>query len=104
MTQAQKMWKLSADAMIKEIVDLGYPEEFGRDIARMLGSPKAIDRMTGYLRGFRPESADVIADEVISIISEIDAWKRKKSAQEANMRLNEIMEFGVDPYGDDYED
>ena len=83
--------------MIKEITDLGYPEGFGRDIAKILGSPKAIDRMWAWLRGFRPESADMIADEVLAIRSEIDAWKQKKSAQEANMRYNEIVNYGIDP-------
>ena len=83
--------------MIKEITGLGYPEGFGRDIAKILGSPKAIDRMWAWLRGFRPESADMIADEVLAIRSEIDAWRQKKSAQEANMRYNEIVNYGIDP-------
>ena len=56
-----------------------------------------------WLRGFRPESADMIADEVLAIRSEIDAWKQKKSAQEANMRYNEIVNYGIDPdeWGED---
>ena len=83
--------------MIKEITDLGYPEGFGRDIAKILGSPKAIERMWAWLRGFRPENADMIADEVLAIRSEIDAWRQKKSAQEANMRYNEIVNYGIDP-------
>ena len=102
MTENQRIWKEAADRLIREIEDLGYPGEFGRDIAKILGSPKAIDRMTAYLKGFRPESADVIADEVLAIRSEIDAWKRKKSAQEANMRYNEIVNYGIDP--DEYEE
>ena len=103
MTENQLLWKLSADRMIKEITDLGYPEGFGRDIAKILGSPKAIDRMWAWLRGFRPESADMIADEVLAIRSEIDAWKQKKSAQEANMRYNEIVNYGINPeeWGED---
>ena len=95
MTENQRIWKLSADRLIKEIADLGYPEEFGRDIARILGSPKAIDRMTAYLKGFRPESADIIADEVLAIRSEIDAWKKKKASEEANAKYNEILNRGL---------
>ncbi len=103
MTEKQLLWKLSADRMIKGITVLGYPEGFGRDIAKILGSPKAIDRMWAWLRFFRPESADMIADEVLAIRSEIDAWRQKKSAQEANMRYNEIVNYGIDPeeWGED---
>ena len=101
MTQAQREWQRACNDLVREIIGLGYPEEFGRDIARILGSPKAIDRMSAYLRYTRPESAEIIADEVLAIRSEIDAWKRKKSAQEANMRYNEVLYFGLDPDDDD---
>ena len=57
--------------------------------------------MSAYLRYTRPESAEIIADEVLAIRSEIDAWKRKKSAQEANMRYNEVLSYGLDPDDDD---
>ena len=97
MTQAQREWRIACDDLIREINELGYPDEFGRDIARILGSPKAINRMAAYLRYARPESAEIIADEVLAIRSEIDEWKKKKSAQEANMRYNEVLYYGLDP-------
>ena len=87
MTQAQREWQRACNDLVREIIDLG--------------SPKAIDRMSAYLRYTRPESAEIIADEVLAIRSEIDAWKRKKSAQEANMRYNEVLYFGLDPDDDD---
>ena len=99
MTQAQRQWQRACDDLVREIRDLGYPEEFGKDIARILGSPKAIDRMAAYLRYARPESAEIIADEVLALRSEIDEWKKKKAAQEANARYNEILFYGVDPDG-----
>ena len=73
MTQAQREWQRACNDLVREIIDLGYPEEFGRDIARILGSPKAIDRMSAYLRYTRPESAEIIADEVLAIRSEIES-------------------------------
>jgi hypothetical protein len=101
MTQQQREWARACGDLVREITDLGYPGQFGKDIAKMLGSPKAINRMTAYLRYARPESAEIIADEVLALRSEIDEWKRKKSAQEANMRYNEILSCGVDPDGSD---
>jgi len=100
MTEAQREWKRACDALVRETVSLGYPEEFGREIAKYLGSPRAIDRMSSYLRLARPESAEMIADEMLSIRSEIDEWRRKKSAQAANASYNEILWYGLDPDGD----
>ena len=95
MTDNKKIWVLSRNELVKEIKRLGFPEELGNEIAKNLGSPKAMDRMTAYLVNEKPKSAEIVVDEMLSIMTEIEAWREKKESREANERINEIMEFGL---------
>ena len=90
-TNHRAQWARSRDDLILALDSLGYPPEFGQLIARQLGSPKAIDRMTAYLGYARPGTMEEIADEMLAIQSEIDTWREKKASEEANARYNEIM-------------
>lgn len=45
----RKEWALCRDELVSVIVSLGFPGEFGDQIAKQLGSPKAIQRMIRYL-------------------------------------------------------
>ena len=69
------LWEQSRDALVSIIVSLGFPAELGEMIARHLGSPKAIDRMTAYLQYERPEDDRIIVDEMRAISDEIEAWR-----------------------------
>ena len=60
-----------------------FPEEFADLLAKQLGSPKAIDRMTDWLYHVRPRSVEMVVDEMLAICSDIEAWKKKKESQEA---------------------
>ncbi|MBP5725846.1 MAG: hypothetical protein J6Y48_02105 [Clostridia bacterium] len=62
---------------------LGYPEELADLLARQLGSPKAIDRLTSYLYQAKPRSMEMIIDEMLAIRAEIDAWRERKESLEA---------------------
>ena len=88
-------WCRSRDELIRTLTLLGFPEELGQAIARHLGSPKAIDRMTAYLVNVQPQSVELVVDEMLSIRSEIDAWREKKENREANAAFNEIMYYGL---------
>ena len=77
------LWEQSRDALVSIIVSLGFPAELGEMIARHLGSPKAIDRMTDWLYHVRPRSVEMVVDEMLAICSDIEAWKKKKESQEA---------------------
>ncbi len=90
------MWEQAYQELIAEILSLGFPEELGDAIARHLGSPQAIERMTAYLRYTRPCDARIIVDEMLAISSEIEAWKEKKSAAESNVRYNELLYYGLE--------
>lgn len=82
-TPNQRMWAQARDRLAGTIVSLGFPEEFADLLAKQLGSPKAIDRMTDWLYHVRPRSVEMVVDEMLAICSDIEAWKKKKESQEA---------------------
>ena len=82
-TLNQRMWAQARDRLAGTITSLGFPEEFADLLAKQLGSPKAIDRMTDWLYHVRPHSVEMVVDEMLAICSDIEAWKKKKESQEA---------------------
>ncbi|MCR5476723.1 MAG: hypothetical protein K6E92_03740 [Lachnospiraceae bacterium] len=102
MTGNEREWSRAKEMLTAEVVSLGFPAELGEEIARQLGSPKAMQRMLAYLRYTKPAKAEVIVDEMLAIRSEIEAWREKKDAEEANAKYNELLYFGLDT--DDPED
>ena len=52
----EQFWEL-----VDEVIDMGYPESFGIEIARILRTEKMLSRMIKYLRGARPTSAEASA-------------------------------------------
>ena len=95
MTDSQKEWARTKDLLVDAIVGLGFPEELGEQVAKMLGSPKAMERMRAYLYNVKPKQAELIVDEALAICSDIERWRDKKAAEEANMRYNEILYYGL---------
>ncbi len=91
MTDHQREWIRARDELVREIRKLGFPEELGQQIAKQLGSPKAMSRMMGYLVNVRPGSAELIVDEMLAICSDIDRWRDKKACEEANAKYNELL-------------
>ena len=83
MAPNRKIWTQARNRLAAETVRLGYPEEFADLLARQLGSPKAIDRLASYLELARPDSVEMIVDEMLSIRAEIDAWRQKKESLDA---------------------
>ena len=95
MTSEQKEWSIAREDLVHAITSLGFPEELGNEIAKTLGSPKAIRRMISYLHQVRPTSVEIVVDEMLAIRAEIDAWRDKKEAQDANARYNEMRYYGL---------
>ncbi len=91
----QSEWTESKNRLVTEIVQLGFPKELGEQVAGQLGSPKAMERMIGYLHYVRPRSAELIVDEMLAICSDIDSWRQKKACEEANARYNQILNDGL---------
>ena len=96
MTDGRSEWTATRDELAKILTELGFPAEFGEHAARMLGSPKAIRRMVSYLQYERPTDIETVADELLAICGEIDAWKEKKGSEEANSKYNEVLRYGFD--------
>ena len=95
LTDNQREWARTKEQLVSAIRQLGFPDELGEQIAKQLGSPKAMNRMLGYLYNVKPQSAELIVDEMLAICSEIDAWRNKKASEEANARYNEILYYGL---------
>ena len=87
-------WTLARDELVKGIKDLGFPEELGNEIAKNLGSPKAMQRMCAYLYYVKPKKAELVVDEMLAIKGEIETWREKKESEEANARYNEYLNKG----------
>ena len=70
---------------------MGFRKELGELIAKNLGSPKAMERMISYLSYVKPNTEELIVDEMLAICSDINAWKDKKASEQANAAYNEIL-------------
>ena len=95
MMSEQRLWAKTRDDLVRAVESLGFPAELGEAIAKYLGSPKAMERMIAYLHYVKPESEELVVDEMIAIRSEIDAWREKKASEEANARYNEMLYYGL---------
>ena len=91
MTIDKKEWARARDELVAAITDLGFPKELGDEIAKTLGSPKAMRRMNAYLYNVKPSSVELVVDEMLAIKSEIEAWRDKKASQEANEKYNQML-------------
>ncbi|MCR5006369.1 MAG: hypothetical protein K6A77_10765 [Clostridiales bacterium] len=99
-TLDQQYWLRCRDELKKTLAAQGFPPELGEVMASRLGSPKAIQRMTSYLRQAQPRTVEMIVDEMLSICAEIEAWKQKKEAREANAKYNEMLYYGLTHWED----
>ena len=89
-------WIAARDELVYAVVSLGFPEELGHAIAKHLGSPKAMGRMVSYLNNVKPKKVELVVDEMLSIRSEIDAWRERKAAREANAAYNILLYYGLE--------
>ena len=95
MLSNRRLWARERDELVQLIEELGFPAELGRMIASHLGSPKAIRRMSAYLQYVKPGDVELVVDEMLAIRSEIDAWRDKKAAEQANAGYNQIINIGL---------
>ena len=100
MTPNQYLWAQARDRLVAAVTGLGYTTELAELMARELGSPKAIDRMASYLALARPGNLELIVDEMLAILSEIEAWREKKENRTAQadysawLRSEERLKMG----------
>ena len=92
-TDHRMVWTRARNDLLSAMERLGFPEELGIEIAKTLGSPKAINRMTAYLYNAQPDSVEIVVDEMLAICEEISTWREKKASQEAQEKYNAYL-FG----------
>ena len=104
MNANRAQWAQAKDELVRAVVSLGFSAELAELMARQLGSPKAIGRMTSYIRQAHPRTEEMLVDEMLAICSEIDAWREKKASEEAQARYNYMRwsgAFGLDDQDDE---
>jgi hypothetical protein len=94
MTPNQILWARSRDNLVTAVNNLVFPSELADLLARDLGSPKAIDRMASYVRQAKPRSEEMLIDEMLAIKAEIDAWRERKEAMEAQASYSARLFYG----------
>ena len=100
MTSNQNLWSRSRDNLVNAVTSLGFSSELAELLTRELGSPKAIDRMASYVRQAKPRSEEMLVDEMLAIKAEIETWRERKEAMEAQARYNARLFYGKPVDGD----
>ena len=101
MTEDQKKWVIAKGRMMDAMKMLGFPEALGDELVKNLGSPKAMDRMTSYLKNVKPKKAELVVDEMLAICSDIARWRDKKESERANAAYNEVLDLGLENLPDE---
>ena len=94
MTPNQILWSRSRDNLVRAVTTLGFSSELGDLLARELGSPKAIDRMASYVRQAHPRTEEMLVDEMLAIKAEIETWRERKEAMEAQASYSARLFYG----------
>lgn len=76
-------WTAARDELVDACLAVGMPAEFGLALARYLGGPATMGRMSAYLLGVRPRSLEEAADEAVSLVEERERWAREERSEEA---------------------
>ncbi len=92
------------EELIKQLVKMRYPAEFGAAIANNLRTENSMSRMIRYLRNANPRSAEEIADEMLAIMEDRNRWVQKKEAEYYNAKYNEMLYNGLGVDDEEEED
>lgn len=84
------------DELYDALREKGYPLDFCREVAyKQMNSDYTATRMLGYLyRTSAPRPEDVV-DEMLAILSDRNAFIRKKEAEDAQATVNRIYRDGL---------
>lgn len=80
----------------------GYPREFCEAVSGELNTDYTAARMIGYINAEPYTTMEILADEMLAILSDRDTFIKKKEAEYAQAKLNELYMYGLDT-GDDEE-
>ena len=91
MNEYQMQWAKARDELAAALAGAGYPSELAEIMAKQLKSPRAIDRMTAYVRHGYARNMEMLADEMLAISADAEAWREKKESQEAQAKYNAYL-------------
>ncbi len=91
MTEYQLQWSRARDRLAAALTKAGYPAELSELMAKQLKSPRAIDRMTEYVRHGYARSMEMLADEMLAIRADADTWREKKESEDAQEKYNAYL-------------
>ncbi len=78
------------------LVGRGYQEHLCDLITRNLNTDYTAGRMIGYLSHYSNLPEVEIVDEMLAILSDRNAIMRKKEAEQAQAKINELYMYGLD--------
>lgn len=78
------------------MVDRGYPVNLCDLVTRNLNTDYTATRMIGYLSHYSYLPEVEVVDEMLAILSDRNAIIKKKEADQAQAKINEIYRFGLD--------
>lgn len=78
------------------MIERGYPENLCLLITRNLNTDYTATRMIGYLSHYSSLPDVEVVDEMLAILSDRNAMIRKKEAEQAQAKINEMYRFGLD--------
>lgn len=83
------------------MLETGYTQEFSSLICKQLNTDFTAKRMLGYLAHYARLPEEEVVDEMLSILSDREAWIKKKQSMEAQQAINDAIMYG---FGDEAED
>ena len=78
------------------MLDRGYPKNLCDLVTRNLNTDYTATRMIGYLSHYSNLPDVEVVDEMLAIRSDRNAIIKKKEAEQAHAKINEIYQFGLD--------
>ena len=77
------------------LVERGYHEELCDLITKNLNTDFTAARMIGYLCQYSHLPEEEVVDEMLAILSDRNAIIRKKETETAQVKINEMYEYGL---------
>ena len=77
------------------LLERGYHEELCDVITKNLNTDYTAARMIGYLSHYSHLPEGEVVDEMLAILSDRNAFIKKKEMEQAQAKINEIYEFGL---------
>lgn len=78
------------------MLERGYPENLCDLVTKNLNTDYTATRMIGYLSHYSYLPDVEVVDEMLAILSDRNAIMRKKETEQAQAKINELYQFGLD--------